>query len=86
MTYAEREDIFSKEVLTIADIARLYDVCLDKAGEMMRDIKRHLKLTGTLRVDIQGKLHTQDYFDYFNIKNYERYVNIKEGNINDVTS
>ena len=78
MTYARREEIFSKDYLTIADLQDLLGLKYQGAAEMMRNIKRELdmnpKYNGQgVRLDIQGKLHTQDYLDYFNIKSLERY-------------
>lgn len=78
MTYARREEIFSKDYLTIADLQELLGLKYQGAAEMMRTIKRELdmnpKYNGQgVRLDIQGKLHTQDYLDYFNIKSLERY-------------
>jgi hypothetical protein len=74
MTYAEREKIFSKEVLTIEDFMLLYDLGYDKSSELMRDMRRSIKLKNGLRVDIQGRLHTQDYLDYLKIPSFERYI------------
>lgn len=75
MTYSKREEIFSKEFLTIRDIQDLYGLGYDDAAKMIRDIKKWCECKGsTPRLTIQGKLHTQDYFDYFGITNYERYM------------
>jgi hypothetical protein len=74
MTYAEREKIFSKEVLTIEDFMILYELGYQKASELMRDMRRSIKLKNGLRVDIQGRLHTQDYLDYLKIPSFERYI------------
>lgn len=78
MTYLEREQIFSKEVLTIKDMSLLLDVNYNDSAKLIRDIKTSLKLKGGVRLDIQGKLHTQDYLDYFNISNLERYKKLKD--------
>ena len=75
MTYSKREEIFSKEYLTIRDIQDLYGLGYDDAAKMIRDIKKWFECKGsTPRLNIQGKLHTQDYFDYFGITNYDRYM------------
>lgn len=74
MTYQDREQIFSKECLTIEDIMLLLDMKYQDSAKLIRDIKTHLKLTSSLRIDIQGKLHTEDYFDYFKIIDKQRYV------------
>ena len=74
MTYARREEIFSKEYLSIADLQELLDLKYQGAAELMRDIKRALEYRGQcVRLNIQGKLHTQDYIDYFQITSLERY-------------
>ena len=74
MTYALRAEIFSKEVLTIEDIEKLYAIGYDEAAKFIRDIRKKMKYRGDeLRVDIQGKLHVQDYFDYFRITDHTRY-------------
>ena len=78
MTYAKREEIFSKEYLSIADLQELLGLKYQGAAELMRDIKRELNMNPKyngqgIRLDIQGKLHTQDYLDYFQITNFERY-------------
>ena len=82
MTYARREEIFSKEYLSISDLQELLGLKYQGAAEMMRDIKRELnmnpKFNGQgIRLDIQGKLHVQDYLDYFNITNVERYKKLE---------
>lgn len=62
MTYAQREEIFSKEYLTIADIQELLGLKYQDAARTVRNIKRR-----TDRLGIRGKIHVQDYFDYFHI-------------------
>jgi len=64
MTYSEREAIFSKEVLSIKDIQALFDIPYPTAAELIRTIK--FKLGGG-RVPLLGKLHRQDYFEYFKL-------------------
>lgn len=79
MTYARREEIFSKEYLSIADLQELLDLKYQGAAELMRNIKRGLEFKGQgVRLDMQGKLHTQDYLDYFNISSLERYSKFME--------
>ena len=78
MTMMERGDIFSKEVLSIADIEKLYEVSYKQASELLLEMKK--KLTGNgkeLRVAIQGKIHTQDYLDWVGVT-ADRY-SIKKG-------
>lgn len=78
MTYAERVEMFSKDYLTIADVQKLLGVTYEKASTIMCDIKRGLELSPKyngqgVRLNIQGKLHVQDYLDYYHLSP-ERYV------------
>ena len=68
MTYSEREAIFSKEALNGDDIMKLFGVCRTEATKIMQQIKRK---TGD-RLGVQGRLHVQDYLDYFDLSP-ERY-------------
>lgn len=68
MTYAEREKIFSKEVLTTAEIAQLLDMTLPQASTIVTSIKRKSD-----RLKMRGKVHVQDYLDYFKIADLTRY-------------
>ena len=72
MTYAEREEIFSKEYLTIADIQSLLGMKYQDAARTIRNIKRR-----TDRLGIRGKIHVQDYFDYYQIST-DRYTKPEE--------
>ena len=73
MTYIEREEMFSKDYLTIEDVEKLLGLCYSDASKQIRDIKRGLKMQGKeLRLNVKGKLHVQDYLDYFNLS-AERY-------------
>ena len=69
MSYIEREQIFSKDYLTIKDLEQLLGLTYQVAARIMRQIKFK-----TDRLGIQGKLHTEDYFEYFNITDRQRYV------------
>ena len=62
MTYAMREEIFSKEYLSIEDVQELLGMSYDDAARTIRNIKHR-----TDRLGIRGKLHVQDYLDYFQI-------------------
>lgn len=78
MTYAEKEEMFSKDVLTIEDIEKLLCMGYDEAAKKIREIKKELnfnqKYNGQgVRISAQGKLHVQDYFDYFRITDHTRY-------------
>ena len=68
MTYAEREEIFSKDYLSITDIQSLLGLSYQDAAKTIRNIKRK-----TDRLGLRGKIHVQDYLDYFNLS-ADRYV------------
>lgn len=69
MTVAERNNILSKECLTISDIKRLYDFNDNQASKFIIDIKNRLKIgkKQALRLEMQGRIHTQDYLDGLNV-------------------
>lgn len=69
MSYLEREQIFSKDYLTIKDLQQLLGLSYQIAAKLMRQIKFKFD-----RLGIQGKLHTEDYFEYYNITDKQRYV------------
>lgn len=76
MNNARREEIFSKELLSIDDIQELFGIGYQSAAKIIRDIKRGLtmnpKFKGQgLRLNIRGYVHTQDYLDYFGLKKKE---------------
>lgn len=68
MTYEEREKIFSKDYLTIEDVESLLGLQYQDAARVIRNIKRK-----TDRLRIRGKIHVQDYLDYYNLS-ADRYV------------
>ena len=72
MTYEKREAIFSKEYLSIADLQDLLGLGYQEAARTMQNIKRKND-----RLGIRGKIHVQDYFDYYGIKT-ERYALLDE--------
>lgn len=74
MTYEVRERIFSKEVLTIPDIMLLFGLSYQPAAQLIRNIRRKHD-----RLGLEGKLHVQDYLDYFNLSgNDKRYMKREE--------
>lgn len=82
MTYEEREKIFAKDYLTIADIEKLHCTTSQVAGRIIRRIKDELTLSKKynqqgVRMNIRGKLHVQDYIDYYRLPP-ERYMPRKE--------
>lgn len=68
MTYEERQQLFAKDCLTIADIQSLLGLDYQSAAKIIRDIRRKSD-----RLGIQGMVHVQDYIDYFNL-DITRYV------------
>lgn len=74
MTYARREEIFSKDIITIDELAELLDTNYQEAARAMRNIKRRFD-----RYPHLGKLHVEDYKAYFDIKDDNpRYYQTKE--------
>ena len=69
MTFKEREEIFSKEYLNIKDIQELFGIDYNASAKLIRQIKFKYD-----RLGIQGKIHVEDYFEYFNITDRQRYV------------
>lgn len=68
-----REEIFSKDYLTIKDLQELLGLDYNSSAKLIRQIKFKYD-----RLGIQGKIHTEDYFDYFNILDRQRYSVYKE--------
>lgn len=62
MTAEQREQIVSKDYLTIADLMELLGMSYSRASEQMRAIKNKSD-----RLKISGKCHIQDYLDFFNL-------------------
>lgn len=69
MSYLKREEIFSKDYITIEDLRNLLGFSYQVAAREMRRIKRQCD-----RLGIQGKIHTEDYFEFYNITDRQRYV------------
>ena len=69
MTFEEREQIFSKEVLSIEDMQRITGMDYNGASAVIRAAKRRLEIgkKRELRLDINGKIHMQDYLDAFDL-------------------
>lgn len=65
-----RKEIFSKDYLGIRDIQMLLGCSYWDAAKIIRQIKRKCD-----RLHVRGKLHTQDYLDYFDLPP-ERYVTV----------
>ena len=61
MTRERREEILSKDILSIADVQELNDMEYFNAAKLIRTIKRKT----TCSLDIRGKISTRVYLDYF---------------------
>lgn len=72
MTYADRERIFAKDILYVADVAQLMNMAETHASALMCQIRRKAETEGTLRWNVKGQLHVQDWLDYFHLTG-ERY-------------
>ena len=65
MTYARREEIFSKDYITTSELQELLGIKHSTHASMkMTEIKR---VVGD-RLGVKGKIHTEDYLEFFNIK------------------
>ena len=82
MDYKRREEIFSKEALSIKDVSELFGCSEGKACVLIKGWKRKLIYQDkTLRLDVSGKIHILDYMDVMGIEqidNRERYPNTKK--------
>lgn len=69
MTMQERQEIFAKEYLSIADICKLYDILPPHASALMTKIRKKLTIgkEQELRLDVRGKLHILDYLDWLGV-------------------
>lgn len=61
MTFARREEILSKDILTIADVQELNGMTYQPAAELIRNIKR---IMGS-QYSVAGKIATSDYIKFF---------------------
>lgn len=69
MTYTEREAIMSKDVMTGADIQKLQGCNASQASRIITDIKYVIEKRGDKpRINQRGKLHTQDYLDFYRLE------------------
>ena len=62
MTIAERNEMFAKDYLTIKDIRVLLKLDYSTASALIRQIRRKYD-----RLKKQGRIHVQDYIDYFGL-------------------
>ena len=63
MDYKRREEIFSKEAITLEEFAELMAVSLGTASTKMKEIKRRV---GD-RLGVQGRIHVADYLAYMEL-------------------
>lgn len=63
MDYKRREEIFSKEAITLEEFAELMAVSLGTASIKMKEIKRRV---GD-RLGVQGRIHVADYLAYMEL-------------------
>lgn len=69
MDFKRREEIISKDVMTVAEVSELLACDKSMASRVINDIKDALAKEGIEpRIKQRGKLHTQDYMDYFRIQ------------------
>lgn len=61
MTFARREEILSKDILTIADVQELNGMTYQPAAKLVRDIKRILNS----QYQVVGRIATSDYIKFF---------------------
>lgn len=79
MTYEKREEIFSKEIITYIELAELLQVDPTTASTILNKIKFK-----TDRLHLRGKIHIQDYIDYYNITSLERYFKAEGSDISSI--
>ena len=58
MTYERREEIFSKEVITLSEMEELLSLSKPASSSKMTEMKRQV---GD-RLGINGRIHVEDYF------------------------
>ena len=69
MTKIERDNIMSKDVMTGADIQKLQGCNASQASRIITDIKYVIEKRGDKpRINQRGKLHTQDYLDFYRLE------------------
>lgn len=68
MTYAEREQILAKDIISTSEVAQLLGKSLSEASRVVSRIRATFQKQGKLRWNARGELATQDYCDYMNIE------------------
>ena len=72
MTYSRREEIFSKETMSIAEFGEVMNLSYQMAARKIREIKRTSE-----RPQMQGVLLVEDFFDFFHITDKHRSLNLE---------
>lgn len=82
MTVQERQEIFAKEYLSVADFCKLYDMSQPNASALMCKMRNKLifGMKQELRLDMRGRLHVQDYLDYLGVQS-DRYSYMTKGKV-----
>lgn len=68
--YERRSEIFAKDVLNLDDLAFLLDTTYTVASRKMSEMKR---VVGD-KLGVKGKILVDEYLQYFQIKNVDRYT------------
>ena len=83
MTLAQRREMFAKDYLDLTDLSMLLGTCYSRASEIVQEIKFNTRD----RLHTRGRIHVQDYFDYYHLdpKNYYR-GNLEDEEDNETTA
>ena len=69
MTFTRREQIMSKDIISTSEIAELLGTSPSEASRVRGNIIAAIELAGRKpRITARGKLHTQDFCDYYQIE------------------
>ena len=71
MTWSRREEIFSKETMSITEFGEVMNLSYQMAARKIREIQR-----ASARPQIQVVLLVEDFFDYYGIKDKQRYARL----------
>lgn len=63
MTLAQRREMFAKDYLDLTDLTMLLGICYTRASEIVREIKFNTRD----RLHTRGRVHVQDYLDYYHL-------------------
>lgn len=78
MTLAQRREMFAKDYLNLTDLTMLLGICYTRASEIVREIKFNTRD----RLRTRGRVHVQDYLDYYHLDPKSYYRGISEENEN----